>query len=125
MYGEEYCKVDVMLGRTIVAISSMTDGESEVFFTMDNGDRYHMYHEQDCCENVYLESVVGDVEDLIGEPLLVAEQVDGESPADPDDWDVHTWTFYKFATRRGYVDLRWHGSSNGYYGTGVDFVKLK
>jgi hypothetical protein len=124
MYGN-YCDVDVLLGRTVTAVTGMTDGNDEVVFTMDNGDRYKMYHNQDCCESVYLESVVGDVEDLIGEPLLMSAAVDGESPADPDDYDVHQWTFYKFATRKGYVDLRWHGSSNGYYSTGVDFEKIK
>ena len=123
MYND-YCDVNVLLGRTIVKITGMSTGDSEVCFTMENGDRYQMYHEQDCCESVYLESVVGDVEDLIGEPLLVSNAVDGESPTDPDDYGVHQWTFYKFATRKGYVDLRWHGSSNGYYSTGVDFVKL-
>jgi hypothetical protein len=120
-----YCDVNVLLGRTITAVTGMTDGDDEVCFTMDNGDRYKMYHDQDCCESVYLESVVGDVEDLIGEPLLMSEAVDGESPADEeDDYNTHEWTFYKFATRKGYVDLRWHGTSNGYYSTGVSFVKI-
>ena len=121
-----HVNVDVLLGKTIAAIDGMNPDSTEVTITLDTGERFSMYHEQDCCESVYLESVVGDVEDLIGEPLLVSEQVDGERPADEEDeWNVHDWTFYKFATRRGYVDLRWHGSSNGYYSTSVDFVQIK
>jgi hypothetical protein len=79
-------------------------------------------HYQDCCESVSIEDIVGDLSDLVGEPLLIAEEVSGETPADFDK-DYHesvTWTFYKFATRKGYVDVRWLGESNGYYSESVD-----
>ena len=70
-------------------------------------DRFVFYHAQDCCESVYIESIVGDLEDLIGEPILRAEEsqdlFDIIKNADKDDDDFgdesYTWTFYKFATR--------------------------
>jgi len=79
-------------------------------------------HTQDCCESVDINDIVGDLEDLVGEPLLLAEQVQGETPVDfnEEDHESVTWTFYKFATRKGYVDVRWLGESNGYYSEGVD-----
>jgi hypothetical protein len=78
------------------------------------------FHSQDCCEHVRIEDVVGDLEDLQGEPLLLAEEVSGETGPEPEYADSYTWTYYKFATRKGYVDVRWLGESNGYYSERVD-----
>ena len=82
------------------------------------------YYDYDryCGVDVF-ESIVGELADLVGSEILLAEEVEGESPVDDDHYESHTWTFYKFATRKGYVDIRWLGTSNGYYSEGVSFVK--
>ena len=117
---DNYCNVDVLKGKTL---ASLVDEGNELVFKTTDGETYRMYHEQDCCESVVLEDVVGDLEDLVGSEILIAEEVDGESPADFEAYESYTWTFYKFATRKGYVDLRWLGQSNGYYSEGVSFIK--
>jgi hypothetical protein len=76
-----------------------------------------MEHSQDCCESVYIENIDGDLDDLIGNPILHAE---ASTKDDPEAGEVGMWTFYKIATVKGWVDIRWYGSSNGYYGIGVD-----
>lgn len=79
---------------------------------------FRFYHLQDCCESVYIESIVGDLQDLVGEPITFAEEVSDRVEV---GGYFSTWTFYKFATIKGYVDVRWHGNSNGFYSESVDF----
>ena len=117
--------VSVLMGQTIKEIVN-TDGY-ELRFVMEDGSEYLMLHEQDCCEDVRIESIDGDLSDLIGSPLLQSEEVVGETPADweePEWTDSYTWTFYKFATIKGSVTIRWYGSSNGYYSERVSFARV-
>ena len=122
------CEVDVLKGKTLSSVES--SGEEIVFKTVD-GDVYKMYHSQDCCESVYIESITGDLQDLVGAPILRAEvsedlfDIIKNAGKEKERDDSYTWTFYKFATRKGYVDIRWYGSSNGYYSESVDFEKVK
>jgi len=75
--------------------------------------------------------IVGDREDIIGVPVLLAEEVKHEQDDNPqgveipDYQDSFTWTFYKLATIKGSITIRWYGESNGYYSESVEFVKLK
>jgi hypothetical protein len=108
-----------MLGRTFVRVEGSV-GDGEMTFVADDGARFTFSHLQDCCESVDINDIVGDLQDLVGEPLLVAEEVSNADGPEPEYADSYTWTFYKFATRKGYVDVRWFGESNGYYSESVD-----
>lgn len=120
---KDYADVGDLLGKTLVAAEREDD--DRLIFRTSEGEEYRMYHEQDCCENVYIEDVVGELSDLVGSPLLVAEEVSNDlGPRDTYD-ESYTWTFYKFATIRGSVTIRWYGTSNGYYSESVDFVKVR
>jgi hypothetical protein len=116
--------VSVLLGQTITKIEKV--GSEAVRFYTESGLGLEMNHEQDCCEKVYLEDICGDLEDLIGSPILQAEEsTSADTPGDVQvpkyGWDEATlWTFYRFATIKGSVVLRWFGESNGYYSVDVD-----
>lgn len=114
-----------LVGKVLTAAYVSNDRGEEIIIFRTADDEYALHHAQDCCETVYIESVVGDIKDLVGEPILVAEQVSNmpDPGAKEDSDDSYTWTFYKFATRKGYVDIRWYGTSSGYYSEDVDFVK--
>ncbi len=116
-------KFDDLLGQTLTKVENLFD---EMVFTLENGEQYKLWHNQDCCEVVSIEDVSGDLNDLVGSPLTMAEEVNNveEPPPDYAD-DSYTWTFYKLATVKGYVTVRWFGSSNGYYSESVDFAKVE
>lgn len=127
--------VSELQGKTLIAIDGYNEGaySYELIFTCATGERYKMYHAQDCCESVEIDDVCGDLDDLIGSPILLAEEVSNYEPESNDDKNKEndaneygscTWTFYKFATINGSVTIRWFGSSNGYYSEGVEFEKL-
>lgn len=92
-------------------------------FTTINNEHYIQYHTQSCCESVEIESIVGDLNDLIGSEILLAEEVI-EKREETDDTESSTWSFYKLATIKGYVDIRWIGSSNGCYSEECNLYKL-
>ncbi len=115
-------------GKTLTEIKGLEAGNDEVTFVCSDGSEFFMYHSQDCCESVSIEDVIGDVADLIGSEILIAEE--RTSDTNPDDikkeWqDCFTWTFYELATNKGSVTIRWYGESNGYYSESVDFAKTK
>ena len=108
-----------MLGKTFVQVTGSVDSD-EMLFETAQGERFLFAHMQDCCETVRINDITGVLEDLVGEPLLIAEEVSGATEPDEEHYESYTYTFYKFATRKGYVDVRWLGESNGYYSEGVD-----
>ena len=111
-------------GRVLTRVEKINDDELRFYLTDEHYVR--MYHEQDCCESVSIEDIVGDLHDLVGTPLLLAEETvndDCDIDQDTDDsysYDSETWTYYRFRTIKGSVDIRWYGTSNGYYSESVD-----
>lgn len=128
-------------GKTLVSIEKIDD---YLIFNTTDGEGYKMYHSQDCCESVNIDDVNGDFDDLLGAPLLVAEEVSNEafvknfadSFSSEDEigcktnkdgeWEPesYTWTFYRLSTIKGDVDIRWYGESNGFYSESVDVILI-
>ena len=122
-------KFEDLKGKILSDVENIAD--SRLVFTLNTGDKYQLYHDQDCCESVEIEEISGDLNDLIGTPILLAEEINHEQDVNPEGVKIpeyqesFTWTFYKLATNKGYVTIRWYGQSNGYYSESVDWGKVK
>ncbi len=111
--------ISEMVGKTPKNVTISRD-KDELSFYFSDGTLGRFYHEQDCCESVLISDVSGNLADLIGAPLLVAEERI-ETGSDEFGWDSWTATFYTFRSIKGTVDVIWRGESNGYYSETVDF----
>jgi hypothetical protein len=114
-----------LMGKTLASVTK--EGDDRLVFTTSDGEKYALYHSQDCCENVSIDDITGDLNDLTGSPITKAEEVtSNENPAGvtKEYQDSFTWTFYHLATAKGYVTVRWYGESNGYYSESVYFAKV-
>ena len=106
-----------MLGKTFTKVTQVSD--DELVFVCEDGAVATFYHQQDCCESVFIEDIVGDLSDLENSPLLEAEEVVTHDGGNWSGSATHSW--YKFSTLKGSVVVRWCGESNGYYSESVDF----
>jgi len=116
-----------IVGKIFTSIENKNN--EEIIFTEDNGRKYRMYHSQDCCEDVGVEDIVGNLDNLINTPILRASE-DTNNEENPEgitkeDQDSFTWTFYNISTVKGDVTIRWYGESNGYYSESVDFEEVE
>jgi hypothetical protein len=124
---EKRCDISAMIGKTITDVRHLEQGSDSVVFGCLDGSEYTMYHDQDCCESVSISDVEGDVSDLVGSIVVVAESVDSSDfPSPAGEYvESYTWTFYRIATAKGFIVIRWLGESNGYYSESVDFAKTR
>ncbi len=123
---EEQVKIEDMLYEIFISVDKQSgpDGD-ELIFKTDEGVEYVMYHDRECCEDVYIEDINGDLSDLVGNPILVAGETIsflGDTEED-EERPSRTWSFYRLGTIKGTVVIRWYGASNGYYSERVDIIK--
>lgn len=113
-----------LVGKTFVSVVNAND-EAIVFKFID-GSGYSMHHNQDCCECVSVEDIVGDLKDLEDTEILQAteDSNSGDGEREGSSYGSHTWTFYNFRTIKGSVTIRWYGSSNGYYSESVNIYAI-
>lgn len=115
-----------LVGMTMLSVEQI--GDDVIRFYSNEYMVFELFHDQDCYESVKIESIVGDLSDLVGVPILLAEEASSEDAPQgvklEYEPESQTWTFYKLRTIKGSVDIRWHGVSNGYYSESVSFIEV-
>ena len=111
------CDISELKGKTIANVKGLSVESDVVTLTCTDGTAYQMYHDRDCCENVSVEDVCGDVDDLLSTVVSARCETSGDS-------NYERWTFYIIQTLKGAVTIRWYGESNGYYSVAVDVQQI-
>lgn len=120
----EEAEFSELVGATIREIIGGANGSEEILFKTDRGT-FRMYHYQNCCESVSVDDIAGDMLDLLGSPVVKAEESSNADERESLDVMTSTWTFYLISTAKGSVTIRWYGTSNGYYSERVSFERVK
>ena len=107
-----------IIGATILSITGAKVGSSKLTFSTDKGT-LELYHGQCCCEDVCVEDINGDVSDMIGGVVSVADERVGEETE--VGWARELHTFYEIRTTKGDMNIRWLGRDNGYYSVSVHY----
>lgn len=113
----EIQQLEFLIGKKAIAVKQ----DQEILaLALNDGTFVRFYHNQDCCESVTIDDVDGEIDDLLG-TFHEAEMVSYTPDHNENEYDEsETWTFYKLSTEKGFVSIRWVGSSNGYYSESVD-----
>ena len=114
-----------LLGRVFKRVEALRNCPTfydSIIFTPEDSlqPRIVMEHYQECCEQVRIEDIDGPLSVLEGSAIVQAE----ETAKVVRDADEQRWTFYRLATAKGGVTVRWMGESNGYCSVGVSVLRI-
>lgn len=89
-------------------------GDDSIVINFEDGSYIRMFHEQECCEAVWIEDIesnkdISDYKNAVVIDMYVTKRVN------LNDEESSTFTFYNLNTSKGSINIRWNGESNGYY----------
>lgn len=125
-----------MIGCKIESVKVDKNKETTTFCFEDEKRVARFYHEQDCCEEVYIYQTNID-ESCHGKTIVSIVELIGDEYATKNEqqtvihdkekhktvpYECETWTRYEIELDDGSkMFMLWHGVSNGYYSESVNF----
>lgn len=111
-----------LVGKTITEIL-VNEDQSILTFNTDKG---HVSYETwgDCCSETWFADILG-VKSLLGFKVISSEVMDLSLVPDDDRSRQEYDQFYgvKLITEKGYVEIIYRNSSNGYYGGNMGLMR--
>lgn len=103
-----------LIGLTVRAVA-VNEDQSIIVFEMDEGAiAYETYG--DCCSETWFADLIG-YDRLVGHKVISVEKIDLPEPHDARNRQEYDQAYgIKITTDRGYSELIYRNSSNGYYG---------
>lgn len=85
--------MNCLVGKKITSIEGIEN--DYIYINTDDGKCYCIYHSQDCCESVRVYDTLGDVNNILGEEIIKAEEYTEGAQEDVsyNPYDSYTWTF--------------------------------
>lgn len=106
-------------GQKIVSVEEPAEERKGlVKVTLESRAYIRFIHHFECCEMVGLEDRLPELQALVGDLFVGVEEVSNDH-VDPNDPNGE-WYFYNVTTQKSEAQLRFYGTSNGYYGTEVN-----
>jgi hypothetical protein len=116
-YGHKLFVFGDLINKTIQAIC-LNEDKTEVAFVDTEGNIHGFYSEGDCCSHSWIEHMSG-VAALLGNQITGGEEREIDDDAHifwkDDDYRIIVYGI-QLRTAKGYFDLEFRNSSNGYYG---------
>lgn len=106
-----------LVGSTIQSVTGLEKDSERLIIVTDRGT-LSLLHRSLCCEEVSIVDFNGDVSDLIGGYVSVADKRTNMKDT-PESYFRTQYTFYTIRTSKGDMDIRWLGRDNGYYSVSV------
>lgn len=112
--------MEVLVGEKIIALFVDKDSQDELVFQTEKG--YTVFTTYgDCCSETWFADIIG-VRALLGHVVTSVEWLEMSESEQDDRCRQESDQFYgvKLKTARGYIDIVYRNSSNGYYGGDID-----
>lgn len=109
-----------LIGKVFTSVEKNTnlrnyddrDNKGSAIWFKNEDEFFELSHDQDCCEEVDIEDISGDLNDLVNTSILDSYCSTSKGKT---EWDSCTWSFYIIRTVKGTVTIRFYGTSNGCY----------
>lgn len=124
----EKISLNELIGKTFYEIKKRGDNIS---FTDMEGTVYKFNSYHSGFSETFLEDIEGELSDLANSKIIIAEMVKKTENYNSDlkraspYYDYSQWVFYKFATLKGYVTIKWRCEASANYSSEVIIEKIK